>query len=434
MKTINALRNNVPLATVLGFTLACAVGLGFLWTRAGGTVPLVTEHRAYDVTFASTDIKNLRDLGDVKVAGVTVGRVEETSLGDDGAVVNIALDEEVAPLHEGVTVRVGVKSLVGSSYVEVVDGDGPEIEDGAALPASAVKESVDVDELFNALDAKTRANLSASLRSLDTVTRGRGQELDRLLRGAGRLGTSGHTVLDAVAAQSSELELLSREATQLLATLDTGRGQIATLVRDARTLTGALAGQRTSIEETVRQLPGLLDHVRTGAVKLEELSGPLTPIARHLRVAAPDLNRALVNLPSVTDDLHGLLPALDDSLDAAPATLDRIPPVADDLSGLVPDALATLRDLNPMLAYLAPYGRDTGAMLASFGASMDRVAEDGIRPIRLAAVFGPGSIRGVPIRVNPDDLYWTNPYPAPGAAGTGSPWRGEYPRLQREPR
>lgn len=433
MKTISALRNNVPLATVIGFALACAVGLAFLWTRAGGTIPLVSKDRNYDLTFTSSDIKNLRDLGDVKIAGVKVGQVQETSVGDDGAVVRIALDEEAAPLHEGATVRVGVKSLVGSSYVEVIDGDGPEIKDGSVLPASAVKESVDVDELFNALDARTRDNLSDSLRSLDVTTHGRGEDLDRLLGGAGQLGTSGHTVLDAVAAQSDDLRLLTREATQLLVALDTGRGQIATLVRDARTLTGAMAGQRASIEQTVQQLPGLLDHVHSAATSLDELSGPLTPIARHLRAAAPDLNRALVNLPGITEDLHGLLPALDASLTAAPATLDRVPPVAADLEGLVPDAIATLRDLNPMLAYLAPYGRDTGAMLATFGASMDRVAEDGIRPIRLGAVFGPGSLRGVPIRVDPRSSYWTNPYPAPGAAGTGaSPWRGEYPRLHRE--
>jgi len=433
MKTIIALRNSIPLVTVLGFTLACVIGLGFLWTRGGGTIPLVSEQRDYDITFTATDVKNLHDLGDVKIAGIKVGQVEDISVGEDGAQVRITLSDQGVPLHEGVTVRVGVKSLIGSSYVEIIDGNGSAVEDGATLPATAVKDAVDIDELFSTLDARTRTNLSASLRSLGVVTKGRGQDLDRLLEGAGALGTRGHSVLDAVAAQSDDLATLTRETTRLLVALDTGRGQIASLVRDARALTGAMAGQRTSIEETVRQLPALLEKVAAGAVSLDELSGPLAPIARHLRSAAPDLSRALVNLPAVTDDLHQLLPALDASLDAAPATLDRVPAVADDLSGLVPDAIAGLRDLNPMLAYLAPYGRDTGAMLASFGASMDHMSGDGVRPVRLAAIFGPGSVRGVPIRVDPKALYWTNPYPQPGRAGTPGPWRGTYPQLHRAP-
>lgn len=432
MNTLRALRSNTPLATVLAFALACAIGFGFLWIKAGGSVPLVTETNDYRLTFHSVDVKNLRGLGDVRIAGVKVGTVEKQEVDGEATTVEISLDREAAPLHEGAMVRVGVKMLVGSSYVDVIDGDGPEIENGSTLPNEAVHESVDVDELFATLDAPTRKSLVKTVDSLDVATRGTGKELDRVMTGLGQLGTSGHTVLDVVAAQSEDLTALTREATQLLDALDTGHGQIAGLVRDAHLLTGATAGQREALEKTVASLPSLLTAVRSGAIKLEELSGPLAPIARDLRAAAPDLNQALVELPAVTDDLRGLLPALDGSIDAAPATLSRVPAVAADLESLVPHARATLRDVNPMLAYLSPYGRDLGAMFANFGATMTEVTKDGVRPIRLATVFGPGSVRGVPAKVDLGPLYWANPYPAPGNAAETEPFRGKYPRIQRD--
>ena len=70
-------------------------------------------------------------------------------------------------------------------------------------------------------------------------------------------------------------------------------------------------------------------------------------------------------MPEATAALRGLLPSLDQALDKAPATLSRTPAAAADISALVPTLRMALADLNPMLAFLVPYGRDIAGLIAN---------------------------------------------------------------------
>ncbi|KRB80551.1 hypothetical protein ASE01_02605 [Nocardioides sp. Root190] len=423
--------------TVVLFTLACAVGFGLLWVKAGGQIPVIADRGGYQVSFQSSDIKNLKEFGEVRIAGVRVGRVESTERDGDTVRVTLSIEENAAPLHDGVNVRIGVKSLVGSSFVEVVDGEGAELEDGTRIEGASVTPSVDVDELLDTLDEPTRVHLSGAVQALDQATRGRGTDIDAVMTGLGQVGNEGRTVLDAIAAQSEDLKELSVEARLLLDALDTGQGQIVGLVSDAQKLTQVTADNQAKIEETVRLLPSVVGNVNTAAGKLSELSEPLTPIAADLRAASPYLSRALTNLKPVSRDLRALLPDLDGVLDQAPATLTKVKPLARTVSSLVPDAQRTLADVQPMLSYLAPYGLDLGVLFANFGGSFDVPAEDGIIPIRLTATAeGLGTVRGNPVKLVHSDkggLLWNNPYPLPGNVNNPQPYgTSDYPRIERK--
>ena len=418
--------------SVGGFVTVFAVGFVYFWTGAGGQIPGITDRGKYEVSFLAGDVKNLRETGSASIAGVKVGTVKSETLEGEKTKVTLSLDGKFGPLHKGATVRVGVKSVVGQSYVDIVDGNGAELPDGSQLPVSAVKVPTDVDELLSTFDPTTRKDLSGAIQALDRATGGTSENTAKLMTGLGDLGREGFTAIDALSAQSRDLEQLVAETNTLMNALDTGQGQIADVVHDARVLTQATAGQSESIKETMRSMPALLSTARTATGKLSDLSGSLAPVAADLRTAAPDLSVALQQLPSVTADLRGLLPALNGTLDAAPATLSRIPRLGNDLDAFIPAARVTLKDVNPMLSYLRPYGRDIGAMLASFGASMDVVSENGIRPIRVAPIFNTRSYAGNPFPLSIDPLHWNNPYPAPGAAGEPKPFKGKYPRLERE--
>lgn len=418
---------------VAGFFGMCAVFFGYFWTSAGGQIPGLTEKQDYQLAFTTKDTVNLVPTGEVRIAGITVGKVVDRIMEQGHARVVIGLDPAAAPLHEGATVRIGMKSLVGSSYVDVIDGNGPEIASGSVLPAKAILPSTDLRDVVQGIEPGTRKALGQTFQSLGAATDGRRQEIQQLMVGLGRLGRQGNTAVDAIAAQSEDLKRLTRQAKVLIEALDTGRGEIATMVRDARQLTDATSGQRQAVEATMRGLPGLLGTVDSAAVDVTDLSGSLAPIAADLKLASRDLNAALVELPATTRDLRGLLPSLDGTLDAAPGTLTRIPAVADDVHALVPQAGALLRDVNPMLAYLEPYGKDIGAMFANFGASFGFKAEDGLNAVRLAPIFNENSVRGYPVPFMLPN-HWTNAYPNPGTAADPAPFKGSYPHVEREPR
>jgi phospholipid/cholesterol/gamma-HCH transport system substrate-binding protein len=415
----------------LGFVLFCAVGFGWLWTRAGGHVPVVAPQHTYRISFETDDVKNLLAAGDVKIAGVKVGSVVSRKLDGDKAKVTLGLDDAVAPLHDGAKVQIGVKSLVGTSYVDVTDGSGPTIPSGSTLPTGDVKPAVDVDELFSVFDQATNRNLSSAVQELGRSTQGTGKPLDQVMTGLGEVGTQGKVVLGALAKQGNDLQQLTVDSRNLLDQLDEGQGQIASLVSDAQTLTKATASRQQALEATVRALPGVLSKVQKGAASLQELSGPLTPVARSLQEAAPDLSQALVQLPAVTSGLHDLLPSLDSVLKEAPDTLKRVPSFDATLRKLVPTARVSLSDIDPMLTYLAPYGLDTGVMFGNFAGSFDDAAEDGIYPLRLSVFAeGPTTVRELPIKVK-TPLEWNNPYPKPGELTQPKPFTGDYPHVER---
>jgi phospholipid/cholesterol/gamma-HCH transport system substrate-binding protein len=403
----------------------------FIWFLQGTAtrVPLV-ESKGYQSTVKVADVDNIVPASDVRMAGVAIGEVRAVRVESGGAVVDIAIDREgVAPLHEGVTVRVGNKSLIGDSYLEIVDGQGAPIPDGGRIPDSAVVPSTQLDDVITSLDPPTRDALGSMLRSVGAGTAGTHESVDLLAGGLGDLGREGQVALDAVAAQSEDLRALGKNTEALMEALDTGEGQIATLVTSAQQLTAATAGQRESLENTMRMLPDVLKEAQTTSGKIPELSTALTPVAADLQDSAPALSSALEELRPTTADLRGLLPAASGTLDSLPATLDRVPTFGSDLRNLVPGAMDLLADANPMLAYAKPYGPELAAFFANFNSVLQYQDEAGIHYARLMPMINEASEQ-TPLKSELLGVY-NNPIPGPGTGGRPGPFQGEYPRVER---
>ena len=423
MKLSPAFLRRARAATVGTFLVSMAVIFGVLWVNFGGSMPGVTG--GYSVTASLADTQNLVYDSEVRMAGVPVGKIRGLQRNAGSVDVKMELRGDAAPLHEGARVVLRAKTLIEETYVEVTDGTGPAIADGGELPASAEQLSVKFDDLLDALPLETREQLAAMVKKLGVATDGEAGHLADTLAALGRLGRDGHDALDVLAAQSDNLSGLVREGTRLLAVLDEGEGQIARMAIAAERLTRATAGRDDKLAETVRLLPGLLDRVNAASPPVRQLAGALTPLADPLSRAAPDLEAALGELPGATAELRGLLPELDRSLDRLPATLTRTPAVAADASALIPVLRVGLADLNPMLAYLAPYARDIGAFAAS-GAQV--VTASGLNAGRFLLVIDQGSFTGDAVTTKV-----RNAYPPAGGATDPKPFTGSVPRVVEDP-
>ncbi|WP_214369708.1 MlaD family protein [Pseudonocardia sp. H11422] len=419
------------LLTLAAFTSACAGLFGYLWVNSGGDIPGITGGE-YRVTVHVADVDNLVYFSDVRMAGVRVGKVQEIENTDGGtARVVLALDREVAPLHEGVTMRMGAKTLIEETYVDVRDGNGPPLPDGSMLADSTVTPGVQLDDVLGSLDPEAREALGSALRSFGAGTEGRREDVTGVVQGLGALGREGRTALDALAAQSEDLKALSANTTELLQALDTRQGQVATMVVDAQRITDVTAGGNADIEATMRELPGVLGSAGTASTRLTELSGALGPVAANLDAAAPFLSTALDQLPAVSSDLRGLLPPLAGTLDAAPSTLDRVPTFGQDARALIPPARVALSDLNPMLGYLQPYGPDLAAFFTNWSAGLANSVDVHGRYARPMFIFSEQSLRSSPV---PTDgvVDRSNAYPTPGQSNDPAPFDGPYPRVERD--
>jgi phospholipid/cholesterol/gamma-HCH transport system substrate-binding protein len=418
---------------LLVFFAGCALVMWTLFSGTGVRTPVV-DAGEYEMEVVLDDVDNLVVAGRVQIAGVSVGEVRGVEEDPDGLRVTFSVDDDIAPLHEGVSVRLGERSLVGESYLDLVDGEGADMESGSTLPQSAVVPSVQLHDVLRSVDPDTRKELSSLIRSAGAATDGSARDLSQLTKGLGDLGRDGYTALDAIAAQSEDLRTLVGQTADLMRALDAGNGQIEELVSSANAITTATAGQSESVEQTLRMAPNVMGTARTASGSLRSLAGALAPVAIDLKQAAPGLTTALRELPATTRDLNGLLDPLSRTLDQAPGTLKRVPQFSQDVSDIVPTAQVTLSDLNPMLEYIKPYGPELSAYFANFNAVLNYEDENGANYLRLVPMINDYSVQS-PVQVGGLGGIlgtYTNAYPRPGTGATPGPFTGRYPRVERD--
>ena len=121
---------------------------------------------------------------EVRVGGQPIGSISDIELDDwADAIVTMEVGDAVAPLHEGTTATIRATSLSGitSRYISLKPGpnNADELEDGGQIGADETSSPVDLDTLFNTLDAKTRAGLRNFIRGSGTQYDSRGVEAAR---------------------------------------------------------------------------------------------------------------------------------------------------------------------------------------------------------------------------------------------------------------
>ena len=402
----------------------------YLYLGIGGYVPFVTN-RQYALSAITSDASNLVSASHVDIAGVQIGEVRTIEQQGRQVKVDFTVDSQYAPLHQGMHVRLGERSLVGESYFDITDGKGPAIPTGTVLPASALTPDVPLHDVLASLDAPTRAAMSSFFRSTGAGTAGTQQNVSQLIGGLGGLGRQGNTALDAIASQSADLESLGHDTSTLINALDTSEGKIADLVTSADRLTKATSTQNQAISATMHTLPGVLDSATRASVDVANLSGALVPVADSLQQASPFLSDALGNLPGVSSDLRGLLPSLSGTFHRAPNTFHRIPDFRSDAHDTIDSGHEFLRDLNPLLHYLQPYGPEAAGFVANFDAILNYTDGTGAQYLRLSPHLNDQSIQ-TPFGYN-GPLTYRNPYPAPGTGAHPGPWNGKFPHVERLP-
>src|SRR3954447_22195558 len=99
------------LLTMVLFALSCFGLLLFLWLSFGGTIPL--KPKGYRVKVSVPEATQLGLYADVRVAGVSVGKVREKQLDKhhNRTIATIELDPKFAPLHSDAKAILRQKTL-----------------------------------------------------------------------------------------------------------------------------------------------------------------------------------------------------------------------------------------------------------------------------------------------------------------------------------
>ncbi|MCK9248113.1 MAG: MCE family protein [Solirubrobacteraceae bacterium] len=348
----------LQIAAMVAFALSCVCLLLFLWTSFGGPVPL--RAAKYHVYAEFRQGSQLASYADVRISGVSVGKVRRIERAGGRARVRIDIEPRFVPLPRSTRAALRTKTLVGETFVVLSFGDrrGPTLPEGGTIPRRQTVETVEIDRILDAFDRQTRAAFQRLTRSFATATRGRGRDLSDAIGHAEPTVAASRTLLGALDRRSAAVRSGTRDAATAFRAAGEDEGALRELVRAGRTVLAVTADEERALSATLDVLPRFLDETRSTAAVARRAAGDVEPAVRALRPAAAHLTPALRGLERLAPELRRLFvdagPLLRASRTGLPAVaelLEALPPAAEQVGPALADAV-------PILRYLWRYRRD----------------------------------------------------------------------------
>jgi ABC-type transporter Mla subunit MlaD len=155
------------LAAMVIFTFSCFGLLLFLWLSFGGAIPLKPKGYRFEVAFP--EATTLAEQADVRIAGVSVGKVVHKVRDPRGnrTLATIELERRYAPIHRDARAMLRQKTLLGETYVALTPGSrgAPQVGEGQKLPDAGVDDTVELDEVLKIFPKETRTSTTRSATS-----------------------------------------------------------------------------------------------------------------------------------------------------------------------------------------------------------------------------------------------------------------------------
>jgi phospholipid/cholesterol/gamma-HCH transport system substrate-binding protein len=355
--------------------------VALLVTSAVLTALVVTrghEYR-YRVVFANAGQLVKGDL--VRIGGTKAGRVDDITLTDDGqAAVRISVAQGFGPLHEGTTATVRAESLTGvaSRYVDLSPAPGfkPLLGDGATIGADHTTSIVEIDQLFDTLDPRTRTGLRRLIKGQADWYEGREAQANLSALYFPPAIESTTRLFAQIDRDSGALQRLLDSTGTAFSALTRNRGQLTDLVARTHTTMGALASDNRALSQGLRELGPALREGSRALAGVRPSLGDLQHLVDVTRQATPGLAPFLQRLRPVLEEAEPAFRSLrsmfdrpgphDDLYDA----LRELPALAKLTHETFPRARTALRQSTPVFSFARPYVPDLMSWVGGFGAVM----------------------------------------------------------------
>jgi phospholipid/cholesterol/gamma-HCH transport system substrate-binding protein len=315
---------------------------------------------------------------EVRVGGQPIGSISDIELDESAnAIVTMEVGDAVAPLHEGTTATIRATSLSGitSRYISLKPGpnNAGELADGGRIGADETTAPVDLDTLFNTLDAKTRKGLSNFIRGSGTQYDARGVAAGESIEYFAPFLGSTSRLTQELALDQQVFEQFVQDGADTVSAIASRRGDLTELVSNTNSAMRAIGDENVALQRALELLPGTLRKANTTFVnlrntlddldKLVEESKPntkeLAPFFRALRPLVHDAR------PTVAD-LRDLIRSPGPNNDLIELTAKQ-PRLARLTASIFPRAIDTLDRSDPVISYARPYIPDLSAWLTKFG-------------------------------------------------------------------
>jgi phospholipid/cholesterol/gamma-HCH transport system substrate-binding protein len=285
----------------IGLLVWLAQSIGAIGSGGGNAYELRLKHAA-----------GLVENNAVKIAGVSVGRIEKVAVDHDVAVLTLRIDDEIV-LHEDARAIVRAKSLLGEKYLQIEPGTPgtPLLTDGSEIVN--VRTTFEIDQVLNALEPILGGDESIAAVLSPLVGR-----VDGLLAKAA--GEDGGPPIVTREELAKTVDDAQATVTALKDLVEQNKEDVGLLIDNANAVLGdpripRIIGNVDRIASvTAARLPGLLDKTdsalektNSALAKVEEVTNELTPERiDKLGTVVDDVALATANLRKISEDLEGI--------------------------------------------------------------------------------------------------------------------------------
>jgi phospholipid/cholesterol/gamma-HCH transport system substrate-binding protein len=372
---------------------------------------------------------------DVQIGGRRVGSVRKIELTDNNeAQITIKVNSPYAPLHLGTTALIRATSLSGvaNRYIALTPApnNAPKLDDGAVLGTDKTTSPVDLDQLFDTLDPKTRRSLQLVIKGSAIQYQGRAKQNNQAAKYfSPAISTSAHLVREVDRDQQA-FENLVVYGAKVTTALASRRDDLTNLVTNTNLTSKAIGDESQALSQTLALLPTTLRRGNTTFVNLrstlddlDRLTTASLPATKRLAPFFKALRPLVADARPTIHDLRLLVTQPGPNNDAIDL-LNKAPTLEKLAGPTFAHSITALQKSTPVVSFIRPYTPDFVGWLRDFGQGASNYDANGhyarIQPIFNAFSFADnpagGTLRAIPGSQRFDGLQTGNLERCPGAA------------------
>ncbi len=282
---VRELNRTSPVRFAIVFLVVVIVGVYFGFTKH---IPFKHGFRL-NAQFASAI--NIKPKSPVRIAGVDVGKVTGIRRQGSTGLVSMEIESRGLPLHSDATVKIRPRIfLEGNWFVELQPGSPATktLSSGATLPSTQSSDPVQLDQVLDALNTDTRANLQDFLIGYGdgltrTPSKADNAEQDPEVRGVNAAEALNKAYARAPAAERGgaiinqaiggtephDLSKLVLSIGKVTSALNVHEQQLGELIGNFNTFFRSFANRSSSLRAAVAVLPSSLHNIDSGLRELD---------------------------------------------------------------------------------------------------------------------------------------------------------------------
>jgi phospholipid/cholesterol/gamma-HCH transport system substrate-binding protein len=271
----------------IGAVIAAIVLVGLILFGGGGV-------GGYKVKARFLNAGQLVKGNPVQVGGVPVGSVGGIEITDDGhAEVELNIDGDHSPLRRGTRaeIRQFSQSGLANRYVDLSlppDTDDT-IPDGGVIDTDKTVTQVDLDELYNTLDAKTRRSLQGFFKGSADQWRDMADEANVGFEYLNPALSTSRRLFNELTKDTPVLQRFLVDSSEAVTALAERRDDLASLIGNLNATTRALGSQKEALAESIGRLPPFMRRANTTFVNLRSTLDEVDPLVEASKPVAKRL-------------------------------------------------------------------------------------------------------------------------------------------------